>query len=294
MKKLAFIYNSKAGRGNIGDSLSEIIDVLSDENDVTVMPTKRKGHLGEYIVAKGNDFDTIVIAGGDGTVNEAFNALMTLEKAERPALGYIPLGTTNDFASSCRLPHDYRKAAKIAVGDKYRSIDAGKFNNKYFAYIAAFGVFTSAAYETDTQWKNMFGYAAYVMEGIKSLATVKPCKMLVEVNGERIEDEFIFGMVANSSSVGGMKLDKLNIDLSDGLFEVILIKKIKSLPVTGLINDLKNGKTDSKYYYCFKSNNIRITSYDRVPWTLDGEYGGDPNRVIIENFGEAIKIKIEE
>lgn len=294
MSKLAFIYNPQAGRGGAGGHLAEIIEVLSEKNDVTVLPTKRKNHLRDYIGEQGKNFDTVVVAGGDGTVNEAVNALMGIEKEKRPSLGYIPLGTTNDFASSCNLPHDVKKAARVAVGDKERYIDAGKFNESYFSYVAAFGLFTSVAYDTERLWKNIFGYAAYVVEGIKSLASVKPCKIKVETDSGIMEDEFIFGMVANSSSIGGMKLNRLDIDLSDGLFEVLLIKKIKSVHINMLLGDLLSGKTESEYYYSFKTDRIKFTSNELIAWTLDGEYGGEANEATVENIGKAIKIRIEE
>lgn len=293
MKKLALIYNPYAGKGKIKTHLADIIDIFSDNGfEITVIPTKGKGHCRSFIQTDGTRFDKICVAGGDGTVNEAFNALMVLGD-KKPHLGYIPAGTTNDFASSCMIPTDPLLAAKVASGDKITEIDAGRFNEEYFSYVAAFGAFTSVAYGTSQQIKNLFGRAAYIVEGIKSLANVKSYKMRVKCNGEEFEDEFIFGMVANSNSVGGLKIKSLQVDLSDGLFEVLLFKKIgKATDVNAIVSDLLAKKTVSEYYYIFKTERLELFCEDAVAWTLDGEFGGEHNSAVIENVPRVIKIAV--
>lgn len=295
MKKLAFIYNPRAGKGKIETYFYDIVRVLSEgDYEVTLVPTKYKNHCCEYILQEGQRFERIVVAGGDGTVNEAVNALMALGE-NKIDLGYIPMGTTNDFASSCNIPQDIFEAAKVALNGTMIEIDAGRFNDKYFGYVAAFGVLTDVAYDTPQGIKNLFGRAAYIVEGIKRLANVKSYAMRIECNGEVIEDEFIFGMVANSNSVGGMKIKSLQVDLCDGLFEVLLLKKIqKPLDVNSILADLLQKKTDSEHYYVIKSDKIKFTSQSEVAWTLDGEYGGACHKAQIENIKGAIKIAVAQ
>lgn len=295
MRKMAFIYNPTAGKGTIKAEIGSLVQIFSDKDYlVTCIPTKRKNYCRDYIIEEGKNYDTVVIAGGDGTVNEVFNALNFIEESERPDIGYIPMGTTNDFAASCHIPGNLAAAARIAAGDKTRKIDAGRFNDSYFAYVAAFGAFTSVSYDTKQQAKSMFGYAAYVFEGIKSISSIKPHKMKVKYGQNEIEDEFIFGMVANSNSVGGLKLDKLHVDLSDGLFEVLLLKNIKPGEINAVLSDLKNSRIDSKYYYVFKTDKLNVTSHASIAWTLDGEFGGSVTEAEIENIPGLVKIKIEE
>lgn len=295
MKKLAFVYNPRAGKGNIETYFVDIVKAFSKEGfEVTLVPTQYRNHCSEYIKCEGRRFDRIVVAGGDGTVNEAFNALMALGD-DKPTLGYIPMGTTNDFAASCNIPFDPIEAARVAVGENIVAIDAGRFNESCFAYVAAFGVLTDVAYDTPQEIKNLFGRAAYIVEGVKRLVNVKSYKMKIEYSGEVIEDEFIFGMVANSNSVGGMKIKSLNVDLCDGLFEVLLLKKIgKPMDINTILTDLLQKKTDSEHYYVLKSDKIRFTSEDDVAWTLDGEFGGAGTEAEIENINGAIKIAVEE
>lgn len=295
MKKMAFIYNPCSGKGRIENHFIDIINVFSKENyEITLMPTKHKNHCCEYIEKEGKRFDTIAVAGGDGTVNEAFNGLMALE-GKRPTLGYIPMGTTNDFAASCTIPTDPFEAAKVALTGKAIKIDAGRFNGRYFSYVAAFGALTDVAYDTPQQIKNLFGRAAYIVEGIKRLANVKSYKMTIEYSGKVIEDEFIFGMAANSNSVGGLNIKSLQVDLSDGLFEVLLLKKIeKPTDINAIIADLLNKNLESEYYYVFKTDKINFTSVENIAWTLDGEFGGEHNTAEIENIHNAIKIRVAD
>ena len=294
MKKIAFVYNPNAGKGKIKNCFADIVDVLAeDESEIVLFPTKRRNHCCEYIKNEGNRFEKIIVAGGDGTVNEAFNALMELE--EKPVLGYIPMGTTNDFAASCRIPTGPAEAAQVAMKGEVISIDAGKFNDKYFSYVAAFGALTDVAYDTPQESKNRFGRAAYIAEGIKRLANVQSYKMKIECNGETIEDEFIFGMVANSNSVGGIKIKSLQVDLCDGLFEVLLLKKItKPTDLNEIIADLLNKRTDSKHYYVIKTDYVMFSSSESIAWTLDGEYGGETNSAEVKNIPQAIKIAVAQ
>ncbi len=296
MKKMTFIYNPKSGKALIRENLSDIVSIFSEgDYEITIVPTKHRNHCCEYIAEKGKNFDVVAVSGGDGTVNEAFNALMTIDDENRPVLGYIPTGTTNDFASSVGIPKNVMEAAHVINEGVVKKIDAGKFNNKYFAYVAAFGAFTNVAYDTPQQNKNLLGYVAYLLEGIKKLGEIKPYKMVVETDSSIIEDEFVVGMVANTLSIGGVKVKHFDVSLNDGLFEVILIKSIKKpADLSAMIADLKNNNTDSEHFVFVKTNKLKMQSYETIAWTLDGEFGGEHTNVQIESVPEAIKIKVAQ
>lgn len=296
MKKMLLIYNPHSGKGNIEKNLVEIINLFAkNDYEITLLPTQRKHHCRDYLKTEAKRFDQVTVCGGDGMVNETFNALMEIDEESRPVVGYIPTGTTNDFAASSMIPVDYFEAAKIAAGECVARIDAGSFNDKYFCYVAAFGAFTSVAYDTPQQIKNIFGYAAYVIEGVKQLSSIKPYKVKFETDKGVFEDEILLGLVANSRSVAGVKVKRFDVDLSDGLFEVILLKKIaKATDVNQIIADLRNNNMESRYYYAFQTGRIKISSDENIAWTLDGEFGGEERDVEIQNKTKAIKIKVAE
>lgn len=295
MKKTAFIYNPHSGKGKIGEHLNDIVSAFAkEENEITLVPTRCKNYCRNYIINEGHRFDEVCVAGGDGTVNEAVNGLMRME-GKKPVLGYIPMGTTNDFAASCMIPMDAAEAAATAASGKSVNIDCGKFNDEYFSYVAAFGIFTDVAYDTPQQYKNLFGKAAYIVEGIKRLGTIKTYKIEVKCDDRTICGEFIFGMAANSNSVAGVNIKSMEVDLSDGLFEVLLIKKIsKPTDLNLIVADLLAKKTESDYYYMFKTNKLTFSSDEKLAWTLDGEFGGEHNVAVIENINAVIKIKVAE
>lgn len=295
MKKMLFVYNPHSGKGTAAKRLGEITEIFTkNDYEVTLLPTQHKFHCCDYIKREGHRFDQITVCGGDGMVNEAFNALCSLE-GSRPVLGYIPSGTTNDFAASLTLPTDVLKAAQTAAGNNTLEIDAGKFNEKYFCYVAAFGAFTSVAYDTPQKTKNVFGYAAYVLEGIKCMGSIKPYAIKVTTRDNVIEDEVILGLAANSKSVAGIKMKALDVDLSDGLFEVILIKKPeKATDIGAILTDLRSNNAESEYYYAFQTDKLIVNSEEDVAWTLDGEFGGMTTRAEIANIKRAIKIKVAD
>lgn len=293
MKKLLFVFNPHSGKAKIKDNLLDIIDsFVKNGCEVTVYPTQAPLDCYQKIRDQSQNYDLIVTSGGDGTLNEAVRGLM--ESQRKPLLGYIPTGTTNDFASSLGIPkNNMIKAAEIAVNGNPFCCDIGSFNNLYFTYIAAFGIFTGVAYQTPQQYKNMLGHMAYVLEGIKSLNSVKPYHMRVEVNEEIIEDDFIFGMVSNSISVGGFKglSNNVDIELNDGLFEVVLIKMPKSMyQLQQTVSDLLWINRESKNIYMRKSSDVVFHSEKLMPWTLDGEFGGDEKDVTIKNCKKALNI----
>lgn len=291
MKKLLFVFNPHSGKGLIRQHLMTIVDTfVKGGYEVTVHPTQAQLDAYEKIASRCEDFDAVVCSGGDGTLNEAIKALMTSGK--RVPLGYIPSGTMNDFASSLGIPRDMPEAAARVVEGQTVTVDAGSFNEEYFTYIAAFGAFTDVSYETPQQMKNMFGSLAYIMEGMKRLNTAKSYHVAVTHDDETIEDDFIFGMVSNSTSVGGFKgLCGTEVLLDDGVFEVLLIKTPKNLAEFQLtINSFLKRELDSKYFVSFKAKKVEFHSDGDLPWTLDGEFGGNCRNVTVKNNCRAVDI----
>ena len=292
-KKLLFIYNAHAGKGKIRSRLVDIIEIFARKNyDVTVAPTLKRGDAEETARKRCEEFDLVVCSGGDGTLDEVVTGIIKAGK-EVP-IGYIPAGSTNDYANSLGLPKRMQEAARIAVGKEICKCDVGEVEQSVFVYVAAFGAFTEVSYATPQETKNLFGHAAYILEGMKTLHTIRSYHMKVTANGEMIEDDFIYGMVTNSISIGGFKNNtNKNILLDDGLFEVTLIKKPKNaIELQTIIASLLIEEFDSKYMYAFKTEEITFESEEEIPWTLDGEFGGKRKTTKIVNHKQAISIKV--
>lgn len=293
LKRLAFIYNASAGKSRISPQVSDIADIfVKGGYEPCILPTQSKFFCRDYIAENAPRFDVVAVSGGDGTLNEAVNGLMRTEEGKRPLLGYIPSGSTNDFAASAGLEKGFLSAAEAIAKGNARPLDVGRFNDKYFAYVAAFGAFTDVAYTTSQQFKNIFGHAAYILEGIKRISAIKPHKMKVVTKEGEIEGEFIYGMVSNTVSVGGMKaLPEEEVDLNDGLFEVILVNPIETpSDLNQLITDFANKSAESRVYRFFKAQRLEFVSEEDLSWTLDGEFGGAHSRVEIENIHSAVRL----
>ncbi len=274
--------------------LSDILDIFVKSGyEVTVYPTQQCQDAMEKTKSYAERYDLVVCSGGDGTLDEVVTG-MSMRVGKVP-IGYIPAGTTNDFASSLHIPKDMLEAADVSVNGKPFACDVGAFNNNYFVYIAAFGLFTDVSYETDQKMKNILGHLAYVLEGTKKIFNVPSYRVRVTHDGENIEDEFMFGMVTNSHSVGGFKgIVGQNVAFDDGLFEVTLIKTPKTpMDVNEIIAALLGKQIDSTHMYCFRTGSIRFESDEEIPWTLDGEFGGNHDEVQIENRKKALQIMVE-
>ncbi len=291
---MLFVFNPNSGKGQIKNHLLKIIDTFVKSGyEVTVHPTQAQHDAHQLVFSRGAEYDVIVCSGGDGTLNETIKGLMAIDR--RIPLGYIPSGTMNDFATTHGISKDMPTAAeKICLG-LTSAIDVGSFNEEYFTYIAAFGAFTDISYETSQNMKNVFGNLAYIMEGIKRLNTAKSYHISVTHDGRKIEDDFIFGMVSNSESVGGLKgLSGNDVLLDDGVFEVFLIKMPQNLiELRMTINSLLKREIDSDYFYFFKSDKVEFHSEDDLPWTLDGEFGGNCRNVSVVNKCCAIDILVD-
>ena len=290
--KLLFIYNPRAGKAKIRSNLLDIIDIFTKAGFlVTAHPTQGTGDATNIVGrVKAGSYDLIVCSGGDGTLDEVVSGLMKF-KLNIP-LGYIPAGTTNDFARNLRISSNMITAAERICHRHAFACDIGYFNEANFVYIAAFGLFTDVSYETKQDIKNLLGQTAYILEGIKRLADLKMCRMRVVSEGIDFEDDFVFGMVTNSISVGGFKhLTGKRVKLDDGLFEVTLIKKPKNpLELNNLIAALLTRSYNAECMFNFKTEKISFTCDEEVPWTLDGEFGGRHFEVTITNMKQAIEI----
>ncbi len=295
-KKLLLIYNPVSGKAQIKTYLADIIDIYAaSDYSVTVHPTKYPNDGYEYIKAHAEEYNMISVCGGDGMLNEAVSALMSIGKEKRPPLAYLPSGSTNDFAGTVGLPTDVRRAAKMVVDGNPFFCDAGMINDKFFAYVAAFGAFTSVSYDTAQEFKNVFGHLAYVLEAIRQLPSIKPMPIKISFDDIVIEDDFVLGMVTNSLQVGGIKHSLgTAISLNDGLFEVFLVKRPCTATgwqniITALVTqDLE--KTND--IISFKASKLKFESKEAIPWTIDGEFGGDIDCAEITNLPRAFSVMV--
>ncbi|NLL78532.1 MAG: YegS/Rv2252/BmrU family lipid kinase [Clostridiales bacterium] len=293
MKKLLFIYNPKSGKAQIRNHLFDIIDIfVKADYEVTVYPTQCQGDASRVTREMDEKYDLLVCSGGDGTLDEVVTGMM--KSGHRIPIGYIPAGSTNDFANSLHISKSMTEAAADIVRGRTFACDIGDFNDDTFVYIAAFGLFTDVSYETGQQMKNLLGHMAYLMEGMKRLTNIRSYHLHVTNDGLDIEDDFIFGMITNSESVGGFKrITGKYVELDDGLFEVTLIKKPKNpMEWNEIMAALVMQDINTNCMYCFKASEITVESKEEIAWTLDGEYGGSHTKVHISNEKQAMIIKI--
>lgn len=292
MKKLMFIFNPRSGKEQIRGQLMGILDIFTKAGfDIHVHVTQSQKDCAEWVKDYAGRMDVLVVSGGDGTLNEAVTGMMNLESL--PLLGYIPAGSTNDFAASLGLPKSMQEAAADIVEGSPYPIDIGRFcKDQYFVYIAGFGAFTEVSYLTPQDKKNWLGHNAYVLEGVKSLAGLKPRHMRVEWDDQVLEEDFVFGMVTNTISVGGFKgLVNQSVALNDGEFEVLLIRMPRTpVDLTNIINYMFLKEEPNEYVYKFKTRAIRMVSDAPVDWVLDGEFGGSRTEVEIVNLQKKIRI----
>ena len=291
---MLFVFNPKAGKGKIKTHLLDIVDIFSSHDyEIIIRSTQAPRDAYEKAKEYANSVDMIVCSGGDGTLDEVVTGIMEAESSV--PIGYIPAGSTNDFANSLFMPKNMTKVAEMIMEEELYHCDIGRFNQKTFAYVAAFGLFTDVSYETDQDLKNVLGHVAYVLEGVKRLFDIKSYHMKVTSDEVQAEDDFIVGMITNSRSVGGFKnLTGKNVDMNDGLFEVTLIAHPKNpLQLQEIITALVMAEDNTYLIYSFKTKKLTIESDEEVPWTLDGEFGGDHSYVDIENRHKALNLYLK-
>lgn len=290
-RKLLFIFNPHAGKGLIKNHLVNIVDCMVKAGyEVTIYTTQAQGDAVGKIENEAGRFDRIVCSGGDGTLDEVVTGL--IKSGQKVPIGYIPAGSTNDFANSLNIPKGMPEAAKVAIAGREFPCDVGAFNDDTFVYVAAFGLFTEVSYKTSQQMKNILGHVAYLLEGVKQLYDIPSYHMQVEYGDQRIRDHFIYGMVTNSISVGGFKgITGSDVRLDDGVFEVTLIKTPKNpIELNEILACLTNRIDDSDLIYSFKADQIRFRSKEKVTWTLDGEYGGGHEELTIRNLKQGMQM----
>lgn len=292
-KKLLLIVNPVAGKMQGKSALFPLCDGFCRNGyDVTVFITAARGDAERVTAESADRYDLVVCCGGDGTLCEVINGLLCCKK--QVPLGYVPLGSTNDFASSLGLPRRYPQAVEAIVGGGEMTLDVGCFGgDRYFSYIASFGAFTAASYKAPQATKNAFGHFAYVMEGVKELATIQPYTVRLETAEKTVEGQFLFGAVCNSTSVGGLvKLDPSQVDMSDGLFEIVLVRPPKNAADLGkLISSINSGVFDKKLFEFFKTAKATFTVEGDPPWSLDGEQAEAVGSVTVENRPGAILLR---
>ncbi len=296
MKRMLFVYNPHAGQGKVTANLSHIIDAFTYQGYLpAVYPTRGAGDATRIVAGIGKHYRRIVCCGGDGTLHEVVAALMDMP--DPPLLGYIPAGTTNDYAKNLDLPRDMALAANVAVTGPSMPCDMGRFNGAPFVYVAAFGAFTDVSYGTPQRFKNLFGHLAYVLEGIGRLGAIKSTHMTVTYDGGEVEGDFIFGMVSNTRSVGGFRgWPAKDVRLDDGKFEVVLVRRPKNGAelnniLTAVIT--QNPGPDGMVVG-FHASKVTFACGEAIPWTLDGELGGDHQTATVENVFQALPLVYRE
>lgn len=301
MKKMLFIINPRSGKEQIRSRLLEILDSFVKAGYGPSVYITQGPKDAEYQAARAKTKELVVCSGGDGTLNEVVSGLMTITPEKRPELGYIPSGSTNDFASSLGLPKNMRKAAQTAALGKPFLVDVGVFGkNRYFVYVAAFGAFTEVSYSTPQETKNILGHQAYMLEAIKRLTGLKSYRMRLawEHLGEQreLEEEFILGMVTNTTSIGGFKgLVGMDVALDDGEFEVLLVRKPRTpLDIASIAAYLIQREGENECVFKLRTSKLMVQSEELVDWSLDGEFGGSQTEVVIENKPREIAIRVPE
>ena len=291
-RKMLFIFNPRSGKGSIKTRLLDILDIfVKGGYEVTVHPTQAYMDGFKTAKKKAGDYDIVVASGGDGTLDEIVSGILRV--GGTTPIGYIPAGSTNDFANSLHISKNMLQAATDIVEGVPHAFDVGKFNQDFFVYIAAFGLFTDVSYETNQDLKNILGHAAYILEGTQRIFNIKSYKLRVISEEAELEGEFIFGMVSNSTSVGGFKkLTGPDVMLDDGVFEVMFIRMPKTLlELNEIISSLVSGN-DTKMIEAFETSAMTVIAEEEIPWTLDGEYGGEHTRVEIQNLKHAVEIML--
>lgn len=291
MKKMLFIMNPCSGQKKANRFLPEILAEFNAAGyDVLTHMTARPGDGTETVKRLGSQVDLIVCCGGDGTFNETISGI--LGAGLDIPVGYIPAGSTNDFAASLGLPTDTLEAAKAAVEGTPVAYDAGQFGNRYFSYVASFGAFTRTSYATPQNIKNALGHTAYVLEGIQELSQIRKEHIRMELDGEVVEDDFLFGAICNSTSVGGiLTLDPSQVDMQDGKLEVLLVRAPNNLlEIRECIQAVQNQKYNCEMITFRSASHITVYADPEMPWTLDGERAEGSERVEVEDRHLAIRL----
>lgn len=291
MKKMLFVLNPRAGTKKANKVLLDILTIFNRADyDVHVYITAGPQDAITAVEELAPGMDVVVCSGGDGTLNEVITGLLRA-KLEIP-LGYICSGSTNDFATSLKLATDPIAAAKQIVNGTIHSVDVGLFGKRFFSYVASFGAFTKASYSTPQAVKNALGHTAYLLEGIKDLSQIRKLRVRLELDGEVLEDDYLFGAICNSTSLGGiLTLDPSQVDMSDGQFEVILVRAPKNLAeITECISAVQKQQYNCRMLTFRSAKEVRIFTEDDMNWSLDGEMARGGDAITARNLHNAIHL----
>ena len=293
MRKLLLIINPVAGRNQAQTDLFKMVRVFAEHDcEVTVYPTRGPQDCTRKVLADAGRFDLVVCCGGDGTLNEMVSGMM--QREEPVPMGYIPLGSTNDFAASLHLPSHVEEAALRCVEGTAFHMDVGSLNDRYFNYIAAFGAFTEASYATPQQIKNALGHLAYILEGVKSLGRLQPIHVRITADGESFEEDYLFGAVTNTVSLGGvLRLDPSRVLLDDGMYELLLVKNPQNpTEAQAMLSALMLQNYDGPLVRMLRASDILFESNHEISWTIDGEFGGSFSTTHILNNKNAVTLMV--
>lgn len=291
MKKMLFIMNPVSGQKRANRHLADILLTFNKAGyDVTTCMTTGPKSAVQIARERGPAADLVVCCGGDGTLNETITGLMEAQ-ADIP-IGYIPSGSTNDFAASLGLPTQPLQAAQEIVEGSPVRYDIGRFGQRYFSYVASFGAFTRTSYTTPQTIKNALGHTAYVLSGISEISQIRNEHIRMEIDGAVVEDDYLFGAICNSTSVGGIvSLSPKMVDMSDGLFEILMIRAPRSLmEIHECIQAVQNQTYDCAMMTFRTGSNIQIFANPDMPWTLDGEREEGHSVVSVQNLHNAIRL----
>ncbi len=279
-KPMMMLVNPSAGRSVTDEQLGQAVGAFCQAGyNPTVFYTNAPGSAIALAEQYGAEFPRLVCLGGDGTLSDVIAGLMRLHPEQRPKLGYIPMGTANDVANTLGLPlRQPAKAAQRILAGKQLEYDVGEMEDVgYFTYVAAFGAFTEVSYKTDQDMKKALGHLAYVIEAVSSLPKVRSYHALVEHDHGSVEGWFIYGAISNAVSVGGvMKMDRNIVSLSDGKFEILLVREPSGpLELNSIVSGILNRSIEnSPCVTLLQSESVHVTFDEPVPWTRDGEDGG--------------------
>jgi len=287
---MMLVVNPRSGRGLSKFALGTIVSQLCGNGYAVTAYFSGEQTPEELTFEHAGKHELIVCVGGDGTLSGVISGLLRAGAAV--PVGYIPMGTANDIATTLALSKDPLEAARTIINGTPRPLDIGAFSEKYFTYIAAFGAFTGVAYSTPQSAKRSLGHFAYILEGLADVTAIKPQLTAVEFDGKSIEGDFVFGGVLNSTSVAGfMKLDPKQVDLADGLFEIILVKQpIDPASFLDILASFATQSYDGDNVLMYHASNVKFTFAEEVAWTIDGEDGGLHREALITNCHKAISI----
>lgn len=296
MKRLLFIYNLHSGKGLIRNHLADIIDTFNKAGyEPVIYSTQERADATRLARELGAAYDLIVCSGGDGTLSEVLDGVMALEEEKRPKIGYIPAGSTNDYAYSLGLPSQMKKCARMIAEENFRAVDVGKFEeNSYFVYVAAFGAFTEVSWNTPQKTKNALGHNAYILEGIRQVGNLKSYHVRFSFGEEEIAGECIYAMIYNSFSVGGMKnLSTKNVELDDGKLNLMIVYTPDNpVDFSVMLADLVTKNPNSKFIANYEISDLTVESDSEIDWVLDGEYGGSHKCARIQVMPRAMRIAV--